>query len=167
MSAIISPCGTYRYELQRRRGIDYPERGAAVFCMLNPSTADASIDDPTIRRCRGFADAWGCDGLIVVNLYALRATDPRELRRHSEPIGPENDFQLRSVARCLGDIVCAWGANADPSRVRDVVAIFRDAGARLWCLGTTKDGHPRHPLYVRGDTKLVAWDAQQAAKDGA
>lgn len=157
MSAELSPCGSYRYKLTRARGLRFPDAGTAAFCMLNPSTADATIDDPTIRRCRGFADSWGCNGLVVVNLYALRSTYPNALWSHRDPVGPDNDLWLSSVARECGDVVCAWGANAREDRVRQVVQILRAAGARLWCLGRTKAGHPRHPLYVRGDQALEAW----------
>lgn len=158
MSAIISECGTYRYLLTRPSEVQHPDRSTALFIMLNPSTADASLDDPTIRRCRGFARTWGCAGITVVNLYALRATDPAALRGHPDPVGPDCDMHLRALAREYGEAVCAWGANAMPGRVDQVVRIFREAGARLWCLGTTKAGAPRHPLYVRGDQPLIAWE---------
>jgi hypothetical protein len=156
--AEISPCGSYRYLLSRDPlSGSRPERSSAVFCMLNPSTADAAQDDPTIRRCRGFARSWGCAGLVVVNLYALRSTKPDALWSHADPIGPLNDQWLQRVARENGEVVCAWGANARADRVAAAVAIFRSAGARLWCLGTTASGAPRHPLYVRGDQSLVTF----------
>lgn len=158
MSAEISLCGTYRYTLTRPRRVEHPDRGTALFCMLNPSTADATLDDPTIRRCRGFADSWGCAGITVVNLYALRSTNPDALWAHTDPVGPENDLWLRRVAREHGDVVCAWGTKAREDRVRQAVEILRSAGARLWCLGKTKAGHPRHPLYVRGDQPMEAWE---------
>lgn len=158
MSAEISPCGQYRYTLTRPPLAPYPDRGTAAFCMLNPSTADATLDDPTIRRCRGFAERWGCNGITVVNLYALRSKDPRALWNHADPVGPMNDYWLRLVARECGGMVCAWGANAKPERVAQAVQALRAAGAKLYCLGTTKDGHPRHPLYVRGDQPLVPWE---------
>ena len=158
MTAQISPCGQYRYTLTRGPLTPYPDRGTALFCMLNPSTADAALDDPTIRRCRGFADRWGCNGISVVNLYALRSTDPKALWRHDDPVGPMNDYLLREAARACGGVVCAWGANARPDRVAAAVEAFRSVGAKLHCLGTTKDGHPRHPLYVRGDQTLLDWD---------
>lgn len=160
MSAVISRCGEYRYTLDRPRGIlvSPATRATAVFCMLNPSTADDENDDPTIRRCRGFMERWGSAGLLVVNLYALRSTDPRALWEHADPVGPENDHWLHRAAGEGGEVVCAWGANAKPDRVRIAVALFRAAGARLLCLGTTKDGHPRHPLYVRGGQPLVPWE---------
>lgn len=157
MTAVISPCGNYRYSLTRPATQLHPTTGPAVFCMLNPSTADASIDDPTIRRCRGFAEAWDAAGIVVVNLYALRSTDPRALWSHADPTGPDNDGVLSNAARQQQDIVCAWGANARQDRVAAAVEIFQRAGARLWCLGTTKSGAPRHPLYIRRDQPLVRW----------
>jgi hypothetical protein len=155
MSAVISESGEYRYRLTRPSEVLSPERGGALFVMLNPSTADAELDDPTIRRCRGFARTWGCAGLAVANLYALRSTDPAALWWHLDPVGPENDQHLAALAREFGDVVCAWGANAKPERVSAFLALVREAGARTWCLGVTKSGAPRHPLYVRGDQPLV------------
>jgi hypothetical protein len=157
--AAISECGLYRYTLRRPCEVLHPERSTAAFVMLNPSTADASLDDPTIRRCRGFARAWGCNGLTVMNLYALRSTDPAALWKAADPVGPENDGYLRQIAREYGDVVCAWGSNAKPDRVAAFLRIMDGASARLWCLGMTKDGSPRHPLYVRGDQPLVPWPA--------
>jgi hypothetical protein len=158
MSAIISACGQYRYMLSRAGDIAAP-RGPALFIMLNPSTADAEMDDPTIRRCRAFARAWGCAGIQVVNLYALRSTDPAALWEHPDPVGPENDNWLTRIALAATEVVCAWGANAQPSRVREVAAMLAEHGVRLKCLGTTKSGAPRHPLYVRGDQPLIDWSA--------
>lgn len=157
MSAVISPCGTYRYLLSRPSEVLHPDRSDALFIMLNPSTADETSDDPTIRRCRGFARSWGCAGLTVANLYALRATDPAALWEHDDPVGPENDVHLATLAREYGDVVCAWGANARHDRVTQVVSILTSSGARLWCLGMTKAGAPRHPLYVRADQPCIEW----------
>lgn len=157
MSAIISECGQYRYLLSRPADCMAPMKSTALFLMLNPSTADASLDDPTIRRCRGFAKTWDCNGISVANLYALRSTNPDALWSHADPVGPENDAYLRKFAHEYRDVICAWGANARPSRVTDVVEILHAADARLWCLGMTKDGSPRHPLYVRADQPLVEW----------
>ncbi len=157
-SADISTCGLYRYTLHRPCEVRHPERGTAAFVMLNPSTADATLDDPTIRRCRGFAKAWGCAGLTVMNLYALRSTDPAALWRALDPVGPENDYHLRRTAREYGDVVCAWGAGARPERVRQFLRLMDGTSARLWCLGVTKDGSPRHPLYVRADQPLIPWN---------
>jgi len=155
MSAIISPCGTYRYLLKRHAESMSPMKTTALFVMLNPSTADSRFDDPTIRRRRGFAKLWDCNGISVANLYALRSTDPVALWSHPDPVGPDNDDYLWNFARECGDVVCAWGSNAKPERAARVASILIDAGARLWCLGTTKDGSPRHPLYVRSDQPLI------------
>ena len=156
-SALISPCGRYRYRLTRNWG----EGTVAMFVMLNPSTADADDDDPTIRRCIGFAQSWGCGGLCVVNLYALRATDPRDLWKvdAAQRVGPDNDVHLRLVASGAasvgGPLVAAWGANAKPSRV----AWVREFPGmdRLSHLGLTRGGQPKHPLYLRADTALTRW----------
>jgi hypothetical protein len=139
-SAVVSPCGTYRYELRR-------VWAAGPLCgwiMLNPSTADAEQDDPTIRRCMGFARAWGYAGIVVRNLYALRATDPRELATHPQPWGPDNDTHLMNA---VDDpiTVCAWGSRGE--RGDTVINALADAGANLHHLGLTRAGKPRHPLY--------------------
>jgi hypothetical protein len=162
MSAVISQCGAYRYLLRRPapRGPDIfqPCAGTALFVMLNPSTADATVDDPTIRRCKAFAYRWGCNGIAVVNLYALRSPNPAALWAHDDPIGPENDMWLRTAAREHETVVFAWGANAKDERVREVYEIFKGGPLRqIRCLGVTKDGAPRHPLYVKGDAPLVEW----------
>ncbi len=152
--ADISPDGRYRYWLTRIWDLDRPR---ACWIALNPSTADASVDDPTIRRCMGFSRRWGAGGIYVVNLFALRATDPRELRLPGDPVGPDNDAYLKDAARAgFLCFVAAWGASAiAAARVEPVLAIFREHGRLLQCLGQTKDGAPRHPLYVRADTALV------------
>ena len=156
MSAVISPCGQYRYTLSRD-GDMTATRGPALFIMLNPSTADAIDDDRTIGRCRSFARTWGCNGIQVGNLYALRSTDPDALWEHDDPVGPENDAWLQRLTMAASEVVCAWGGDAKPDRVRAVFDMLTAAGVRMRCLGTTKDGAPRHPLYVRGDTPLVDW----------
>jgi hypothetical protein len=153
--ALISDDGLYRYWLTRR----WNTGPTATFVMLNPSTADAAIDDPTIRRCIGFAKAWGCGGLTVVNLYALRSTDPKGLWTAGDPVGPENDSHLSAfavVASQLGwPLVAAWGANAKPDRVAQVLDL--PGMAALTALGVTKDGAPRHPLYLRTDAQPMRW----------
>lgn len=156
MSAIISACGTYRYQLSREPHDLYATCGPALFIMLNPSTADAALDDPTIRRCRGFAKAWDCAGIVVANLYALRATNPNDLLVHADPVGPDNDMHLAAMIREHETVVCAWGANAKPERVALVSKMFHRL-SRPMCLGTTKDGAPRHPLYIRADQPLINW----------
>lgn len=156
MNAIISACGQYRYKLSRPATSMYPTCGPALFIMLNPSTADATLDDPTIRRCIGFAKTWDCAGLVVANLYALRATNPADLWKHPDPVGEENDAILEFLIRNHETVVCAWGANAKQERVATVRKMFHRL-SRPMCLGTTKAGAPRHPLYIRADQPLQDW----------
>ncbi|EUC12111.1 DUF1643 domain-containing protein [Paraburkholderia hospita] len=156
MSAIISPCGQYRYLLKRHAESMSPMKTTPLFVMLNPTTADPTLDDLTIRRCRGFAKLWDGNGLTVANLYALRSTAPAALWSHPDPVGPDNDDYLWNLASDCGDVVCAWGSNAKPEHAARVATILADAGARLWCLSTTNDGSPRHPLYVRYQP-LIEW----------
>lgn len=152
-TATISACGRYRYDLTRRwaDGDDW-----AVWVMLNPSTADAEVDDPTIRRCIAFTKREGFGGMAVVNLYAYRATDPRELTKADDagidPFGPFNlEYLIRWSDRATLQIA-AWGihgsGHGNPLRFRS---------KRFHCLGKTKDGCPRHPLYVRADQPLEVW----------
>ncbi len=153
-TALISADGVYRYRLGRAWG----NGPLAAFVMLNPSTADGEVDDPTIRRCIGFAKSWGCGSLVVVNLYALRATDPRELLTRPDPIGPENLFHVGAVAQGADLLVCAWGASIPPADLTHHKAIssaLRRQGA--YHLGLTKTGHPRHPLYLAASTPLTRW----------
>lgn len=156
--ALLSECGQYRYTLTRIWDRSKP---LVVFSMLNPSTADALINDPTIVRCIGFARAWGYGGIIVVNLFAWRATDPAELTRCDDPIGPDNDAHLFAASEGR-DVVAAWGASVPHywrHRPGAIAAQLRDRSVRLHHLGLTKDGHPRHPLYLRGDTTPTRWVA--------
>lgn len=144
--------GRYRYLLGRRWG-DGP---LMVWVLANPSTADALTDDPTVRRCVGFAGAHGSGGLLLVNLWGWRATDPRSLVRVPDPVGPGNDRAIAgALAASAGPVVLGWGSRADPSRVRAVLALLGERPRH--CLGTTRDGHPRHPLYVPGVTRLRPW----------
>lgn len=152
MSAIISDCSQYRYLLYR------DGTNPLLFCMLNPSTADSTLDDPTIRRCKRFAADNGFDGIVVVNMFAYRATDPKVLKIVPDPIGPLNDNHILEVALNHGFVVAAWGSNAPDDRVANVIGLFELAGTTTLCLGTTKDNKPRHPLYVRADQPLVEYD---------
>lgn len=148
--AAISPCGQYRHWLQRR----FAPGPTMGFIMLNPSTADADQDDPTIRRCLAFARREGCGAILVANLFQLRATDPAALAGHTDPVGPMSDHHLLDVAgESDGPLVAAWGAHPFArDRAAYVTAMI---GIHCFCLGKTKEGHPRHPLYVQGQTPLV------------
>jgi len=155
MTADISLCGTYRYTLTR--SLNSPIRWVkpCLFIMLNPSTADATKDDPTIRRCISFAEREGCTELTVVNLFALRATNPKELLRHEDPIGPLNDrkiAQMIAYHSLMGIIIAAWGAHP---LAKDRAKPLNCLTGKLLCLGKNKNGSPKHPLYVKKDAKLT------------
>lgn len=156
MSATFSACGRYRYRLGRDFDKKVSTRGVA-FLMLNPSTASATTDDPTIRRCIGFAQSWGYGWLVVGNVYALRSTDPRVLWNVDDPVGPENDRHLGEICREAELVVCAWGAHAKPDRVAQVRAVIESAGQVPHALRLTAAGAPGHPLYLPGDLKPFAW----------
>jgi hypothetical protein len=142
--AELSTDGLYRYRLWRHW---HPDGDRVAWVMLNPSTADAVADDATIRKITGFSQRWGFAGLEVVNLYAYRATDPRVLRQLDDPVGPDNVATVDRVLDAATLIVAAWGAGAPLDAGWAIVG-----GRDLHCLGVTKDGSPRHPLYVRNDT---------------
>lgn len=152
-TAIFSPCNLYRYRLTR---IWDKSIRPACFLMLNPSTATAELDDPTIRRCIKFSKRLGAGGLVVVNCFAFRSPYPSALLEIDDPIGPENDRYIRGAIIECAPVVAAWGVNCTlRGRDRAVKKLIELSGLP-WaqCLGTTKDGHPRHPLYVSGDTQL-------------
>jgi hypothetical protein len=150
-AATISDCGQYRYRLERHWG-DGP---TALWVMLNPSTADSSNDDRTIGRCVGFSVREGCGRMLVGNLYALRSTDPAALLEHDQPVGWENFEHLRAMAKEASVIVVAWGSwkGVTPQLVKSVLESLAGA-ATIRCLGRTKSGAPKHPLYVAGSTPL-------------
>jgi hypothetical protein len=141
--AAISDCGLYRYVLWRKWG-DGP---TCLFVMLNPSVADATQDDPTIRRCVGFAKREGCGKLAVVNLFAYRATKPADMLAAADPVGPDNDRHLAEEAATAKVIIAAWGDHGT-HRGRDRQVMKLLAGREVWCLRRTKGGQPGHPLYV-------------------
>ena len=164
-AAVLSDCGRYRYRLTRVWDLGRP---LMIWIMLNPSTADASQDDATIRRCTGFAWSWGHGGIVVLNLFALRATDPGELLTHPSPVaepgpvpghaGNRNDFEITSFASARDRrVVAAWGCHGTfMGRDREVLALL--GNRPIECLGLTKEGHPRHPVRLRGDLRPVPWE---------
>jgi hypothetical protein len=152
--------GRYRYLLWRT----LPDgQGTAVWLMLNPSTADAYDLDPTIRRCMGFSRAWGYRRVEVINLFALRSSDPDKLLADPDPVGPENDIWIENAALRAEVLIAAWGAHkAAPRRGRDVAGLLASADIPMNCLGRTQQGFPKHPLYTKGDRRPEAWDALMA-----
>ena len=157
--------GAYRYRLVRQWSGGERDRRMLCWLMLNPSTADGSVDDPTIRRCCSFAMLWGYDGIIVVNLFAYRATDPAALWRASaggiDTIGgPTTDLVIEGAVRSSATTIYGWGAHGRlcQYRAHDVDSAIRVChGVEPLCLGLTKGGHPRHPLYVASNTAPVAY----------
>lgn len=123
--------------------------------MLNPSLADERSDDPTLRRCIGFARHWGLGGLNVVNLCAFRATKPGDLWSATDPVGPENDRYLEEAAARDEVLVVAWGAHAKQARVQEVLEI--PGFGKLTCLRTTSRGYPSHPLYLPKGLTPLPW----------
>ncbi len=161
--AELSEFGTYRYALWRAWNPGLP---VAVFVMLNPSTADGTADDPTIRKCVGFAKRWECGAIYVVNLFAYRATDPKRLRGLDldDRCGQHNGSHLRRALSRMcspgvvpGPCVAAWGRQ--PKRVLGdeparLMSLARQERVQLQCLGTAQDGNPRHPLMLAYATEL-------------
>jgi hypothetical protein len=147
---------THRYLLTHRWTPPQDPTPVAVFILLNPSTATATTDDPTVRRCVRFARREACGGLVILNLFALRSTNPRLLATHPDPVGAHNDLFLRLYTTGHdGPVIAGWGAHGRlHSRADTVTARLRAAGVELLCLGTTITGQPRHPLYLRADTPL-------------
>jgi hypothetical protein len=160
MSAIFSPCGTYRYRLERP---DVSGDLSTAVIMVNPSTADAANDDATIRKLIGFRNRNGWGNLIVGNLFAYRATDVRELATASDPVGPDNGYRLAEIFLDVQQVVFAWGPTAKlPKRLRDhwrdVDALARKMHLNPLCIGASaKDGHPRHPLMLAYAEPVQPW----------
>lgn len=166
MSAVISPCGTYRYKLDRPVSPLAFEIGAphVAWIMVNPSTADATQDDATIRKVRGFTERMNGTRFTVGNLFAYRATDIRELRTAQYPNDATNDFWLRDIIGSADKVMVAWGPMAKlpkhlRGRFRFIVETAAHYGQKLQCLGTAKDGHPLHPLMQPYSAQIVEWRA--------
>jgi hypothetical protein len=149
--ATFSPCRTYRYALWRRWDM-FDDRFMAIIG-LNPSTADERDDDPTIRRCIGFAKREGFGGIVMLNLFAYRTKSPSIMKRAADPIGPDNDRIIMGYDRKGFMIVGVWGADGHfMGRADEVRKLINQP---IYCFGLTKSGQPLHPLYLRADTPLV------------
>jgi len=154
-TATFDPTRRYRYRLTRTWD---PSGPRVNFLMLNPSTADAQVLDPTVRRCVGFARSWGFGAVEVTNLFALRATDPRALEAHADPVGADNDRAIVDAARRADRVVVAWGTRGVlGGRAADVAGLIEGLGVRPLALRVTRTGHPGHPLYVPGDVEPEPW----------
>lgn len=149
-NAVISKCGKYRYYLSRTWDLNLRR---LAWIMLNPSTADAEQDDPTIRRCISFSKKFGYGSIEVINLFAFRATDPKELLTEKDPIGTEN---YKWLSECDAyDYIVAWGSNKFAIEWLKYNAVRLPS--KMYCLGINKDGSPKHPLYVSSKTELREW----------
>lgn len=160
MSATISQCGRYRYTLAR----DWSDASRVAFIGVNPSTADASTDDATVRKWRGFAQRWGFGGFVVGNLFAWRATDVRELAKAGDPVGHENNEHLRAILDGVDLVVPCWGSRdkLPPSlrhRIADVGRMLRACASPVRIFGVTASGDPKHPLMLGYGTSLTEWSA--------
>jgi hypothetical protein len=153
--AVYSDCEAYRYELTR---VWDPAGRKALFVMLNPSTATEVQNDPTVERCERRARSLGFGAFRVCNIFALRQTDPKIMRAHPEPVGPENDAAILQGCTWADTVVCAWGTHGDHlDRGRHVESLMRGTGAPLHTLGLTRQGHPRHPLYIGYAARPEPW----------
>lgn len=155
--AIYSPCEKYRYSLTRI----WEEAGQrAVFIMLNPSTATEVQNDPTVERCERRARTLGFGGFRVLNIFAWRDTDPRLMRKAADPVGPANDAAILDGVAWADQVICAWGTHgAHLGRGLEVETLLRQTRAPLFHLGLSKDGHPKHPLYIGYAVQPVLWPA--------
>jgi len=151
--AVFSPCERWRYALWNVwSGHEDPR--IIAYVGLNPSTADEMKDDPTIRRCRGFAEKWGWDGMVMLNAFAFRSTDPKGLKTIDDPVGAETDLWLARLGQSCGVVVACWGVHCDLNRERAVCGAI---GRKMRCFGRTKDGKPKHPLYLPGSSTLIQY----------
>jgi hypothetical protein len=155
VSATFSPCRRYRYTLTREWDASLP---TVVFCGLNPSTADETQDDPTIRRELAFAKAWGYGKLVKVNAYAFRSTDPKGLWRVDDPCGDDNLGHILRAAKSAELFVAAWGNNIRDGQAFAIRTAFTVSHLQMHALRITKQGNPSHPLYLPQTLKPFPWD---------
>jgi len=153
--ALYSDCLCYRYALSRV----WDAGGQRVlFVMLNPSTATEVQNDPTVERCERRARALGYGAFRVCNIFAWRATDPRDMRAAPDPVGPDNDAAILEGVAWADTVVCAWGTHgAHMDRGATVARLLRKTEKPLTHLGLTKAGHPKHPLYIAYAVQPMAW----------
>ena len=168
--AVFSADRRYRHVLYRdlpRARLFEPDRvGRVLWVLINPSKADETKPDPTLTRVLGFSAGFGFASLAICNLYQLVTPYPEELEAAADPLGPDADLTLQREAARAQRVVVGWGAFGarHPERVEAVVVALQSFATGLWCLGTTRSGQPRHPLYVRGDTPLEPWTPPAARR---
>lgn len=153
--SIASSDNHFRYTLRRDLQNDLLGSGTMLFIGLNPSVADAENDDPTIRRLKAFAVAFGFSRLSVGNLFAYRSKSPMEMLHSDDPVGPENDRYLCDLIAMSDKVLCGWG-NLGRFRDRDQ-AVLKMIGQKAYCLKVNADGTPAHPLYLRKDLRLIPY----------
>lgn len=152
--ATFSECERYRYTLWRQ----WNDGPTVMWLMLNPSTADETDNDSTVERCQRRAVAMGFGRMVVCNIFAYRATDPKDMLAAEDPIGPENDQAILEQARKADQVICAWGNHGHHlGRSAQVIDLLHQAGIHLYCLEITAPGEPKHPLYVGYDVTPKRW----------
>lgn len=159
-SAVISPCGLYRYSLTREEGAMFASK-TVLFVLNNPSAADADIDDPTVRRGWGYARAWGCNKMIFANTNPFRSTDPALAIVPPEEVLAENDTHLRFATYEADLVILAWGTKARPALASRALSVLH-CQMPVHVLALSKDGIPKHPLYLKADLRPILFNAQLA-----
>lgn len=153
--AVYSDCERYRYALTRTWDTS---KERVLFIMLNPSKATEVQNDPTVERCERRARALGFGAFRVTNIFAWRETDPAKMRKNQDPVGPDNDAILRDSVTWADRIIAAWGTHgAHLNRGPGVASLLAATGQPLHHLGLTKDGHPKHPLYISYRQQPMLW----------
>ena len=153
--AVYSKCENYRYTLTR---VWDENKKKVLFIMLNPSTADETKNDPTVERCERRAKKLNFGSFRICNIFAWRETSPLQLMKTDEPVGKDNDFHISKSVLWSDVIICAWGTHGTYfNREAEVKNLLSNNGAKLYHLGLTKNGHPKHPLYITYTQNIVAW----------
>jgi len=168
-SAILSDCGTYRYELRRKIPCALRWVQPALFILFNPSTADHIEDDQTVKKGMGFCKEWFCTDMLFWNLYAFRSRWPKDLKAAADPIGPENDKHLRRILKSNmdGRIILAWGGMVGPNmkqRVTQVITVLRESGKHVEAIKLNDNGSPTHPVMIGYKNEPVPVDLDSLAK---
>ena len=153
--AVFSDCERYRYLLTR---VWEPEGKRVLFIMLNPSTADEIKNDPTVERCERRARTLGFGAFRVCNIFGFRATDPKVMRAQTDPVGPQNDQSIMESCDWADQVICAWGTHgAHRARGKHVIELVREKQISPYHLGLSKEGHPKHPLYIAYAQQPALW----------